>query len=270
MKFIKNKILVLGGTGMLGSALIEVLKKKNFRYIATSRKKKRGFFTFNILKNNIKDLPKCDYVINCIGIINKLIHKKNIKETIVINSLFPRILADHCEKIGTKLIHITTDCVFSGKKGKYSELDNPDCIDIYGKTKSLGEPENCMVIRTSIIGEETYNQRSLIEWMKSKKEKKIKGFTNHYWNGLTTKHLSEKILEIITKNLFKKEVFHIFSNETLSKYKLLKLLNIKFKLNCEIIKFKTDNSINRSLITSKSLQKKLKIQNINYQIKNIN
>ena len=179
-------------------------------------------------------------------------------------------MSDYCQKKKIKLIHITTDCVFSGKRGKYSENDKHDCEDIYGKTKSIGEPDNCMVIRTSIIGEEKYNKRSLIEWIKLKRGKTLKGFSDHYWNGLTTKHLSEKILQVIKKNLYKKEVFHIFSTPTISKYKLLELINVKLKLNCKIIKFKTKVPINRSLITLKNLQKKLKINSIFSQIKDIN
>jgi dTDP-4-dehydrorhamnose reductase len=269
MNTFKKKILVLGGTGMLGSALTKILSNEKIKFIATARKKKLGYYKYNALKDNLGSLPKVDYIINCIGIINKLIIKININEAIYVNSLFPRILSNYCEKKKIKLIHITTDCVFSGKKGNYNEFDDHDCIDIYGKTKSLGEPSNCMVIRTSIIGEEIFNKRSLIEWLKLNKEKQINGYTNHYWNGLTTRHLSQQLVKIIKKNLFKKDLFHVFSNETVSKYELIKKINKKFKLNCKIKKYKTLESTDRSLDSKKKLQKKLKIININQQIDDI-
>jgi dTDP-4-dehydrorhamnose reductase len=269
MNVYKKKVLILGGTGMLGSALTKTLGDEKIKFIATARKKKLGYYKYNALQDNLSSLPKVDYIINCIGIINKLITKININESIYVNSLFPRILSNYCQKKKIKLIHITTDCVFSGKKGNYSELDVHDCTDTYGKTKSLGEPSNCMVIRTSIIGEEIFNKRSLIEWLKLNKGKEIKGYTNHYWNGLTTRHLSQKLVKIIKKKLFKKELFHVFSNETLSKYELIKIINKKFKLNCKIKKHKTAESIDRSLVSKKKLQKKLKIINIIQQINDI-
>ena len=262
----KNKILILGSTGMLGFNLEKVLKKNNIKFLKTSRKKTKGCIKFDVIKDSLDKLPKCDYYINCIGVINKLIEKKNIIETININSLFPYRLSEFCEKKKIKLIHISTDCVFSGRKSNYVETDIHDPIDIYGKTKSLGEPLNCMIIRTSIIGEESNNNKSLVEWVKGKKNKKIDGYLNHIWNGLTAKHLSEILLKIIKKKLFRKKLIHLFSKKSVNKYQLIKYIAKKFKINCKIKKHIHKKSINRSLSSKYNYSKYLKIISIQKQI----
>ncbi len=166
-----------------------------------------------------------------------------------------------------KLIHISTDCVYSGKKGNYLEDDLHDPVDIYGKTKSLGEPINCMTIRTSIIGEENNNNKSLVEWVKKQKNKKINGYLNHKWNGLTAKHLSEIIVKIIEKKLFREKLVHIYSEKPVNKYQLIKYINERFKLNCKIKKYLHKNSINRSLNSTNNYSKNLRIHSIQKQIK---
>ena len=262
----KNKILLLGSTGMLGYNFEKVLKKYNYDYYKTSRKKQKGCIKFDAINDSLNKLPKCEYFINCIGVINKLINENNIAESIIINSVFPHKLANFCKKRKIKLIHISTDCVYSGKKGKYTESDIHDPVDIYGKTKSSGEPNNCMIIRTSIIGEENKNDRSLVEWVKGNKNKKINGFSNHIWNGLTAKHLSENIIKIIRKKIYEKKLVHIYSEKAVSKYSLIKLIDKKFNLNCKIKKLHKI-SINRTLRSNNNYSKKLNILPIPKQIK---
>ena len=264
------KIVILGSTGMLGNVVgryfIErygedsvVLSDRN---VKLSYGKNR--FSFIVGFDRLDSIPKCDYIINCIGVIKPFI-AKNVLRAIQVNSVFPWQLAKYCEENFIKLIHITTDCVFSGKDGYYAEEDCHDCTDIYGKTKSLGEPDNCMVLRTSIIGEELHNNASLISWLKSRKNQEATGYTNHWWNGITTLQYAKICCKIIDFNLHQNELYHIFSNP-INKYDLLKLLNEKFNLNIDIQPFKVNSRVDRTLITTKHFCKYLDIPSITQQI----
>lgn len=270
-----KNILVLGAEGMLGSQLTNYFKNQNnVNLYFTSRRKVKNTKSifFDVMKNEIEDLLKIsnfDFIINCIGVIKPLINK-NLYHSIYINSLFPIKLSDFCELKKINLIHITTDCVFSGLKGFYDESDIHDALDIYGKSKSLGEAPNCMVIRTSIIGQEIKNSRSLISWIISKKNNEINGFANHFWNGLTTNYLSEVIYKIIFDNYFKKKIFHIYSPNDVSKYDLVKLINNKFFLNIKINKINSDSQIDRRLSSIYDLSKNLATKSIEEQIKELN
>jgi dTDP-4-dehydrorhamnose reductase len=167
------------------------------------------------------------------------------------------------------MIHITTDCVFSGKDGSYDEESSHDCLDEYGKSKSLGESQNlCMTIRTSIIGDEIHKNASLIAWAKSMKDKEVKGFTNHFWNGITTRHYAEICEQIIQNNLYTEGLFHIHSN-SVSKFELLNLLNERYGLNLDIKEFRDKNTIDRTLSTKKQLLSKLNMKTIQQQIKEL-
>lgn len=207
---------------------------------------------FDIIKDNIKKLQKLllsnSIVINCIGLIPQR-NNSNQKEYLKVNSIFPNELSIICSILNIKLIHITTDCVFSGKKGNYIETDNHDEKNIYGQSKSLGEPDNCTIIRTSIIGEELKNKKSLLEWVKSNKDKEINGYINHYWNGLTCLELAKLIEYIINNNLYWVGVKHFFSPKSVSKYELVKIINNTYNLNIKTNKYKTKNSINKTLNT---------------------
>ena len=191
--------------------------------------------------------------------------ENNFLNSILVNSVFPHNLSDFCNKNQIKLIHITTDCVYSGNKGLYTEKDLHDCLDIYGKSKSLGEPKNCMVIRTSIIGQEKNNFVHLLSWIISQKGRTINGFKNHLWNGVTTKYLSEILYKIVKNNLYEKKLLHIHSPNDVSKYELLKLINEKLNLNIKIIEMKAKENINRTLrsvfdFSSKFIKKSVKEQ----------
>jgi dTDP-4-dehydrorhamnose reductase len=199
---IMKKVIILGSTGMLGNeVLMHFLKVNDCDVSSSVRNEKFKIdcnFLFDPTINSVDGLPFADFYINAIGIIKPHM-LKNLKSAIYINSIFPRELADECEKRGSKLIHITTDCVFSGKDGNYDEDSLHDALDGYGKSKSLGEPENCMVLRTSIIGPEIHRHVSLISWVQDQREEEINGFTNHLWNGITTLQyakICEKIINI--------------------------------------------------------------------------
>jgi dTDP-4-dehydrorhamnose reductase len=140
-------------------------------------------------------------------------------KAIKINSIFPNMLCDFCNSKYVDLIHISTDCCFSGKKGHYAETDVPDPTDIYGMTKVAGEPMSCSVIRTSVIGE-SKDDKSLLEWVKAQNGKTINGFTNHLWNGVTCLQLAVAISYIIRDSSWWRGVRH-YSSETVSKFLLV-------------------------------------------------
>jgi dTDP-4-dehydrorhamnose reductase len=272
------KILVLGITGMLGSAVGRTLTdiygrecvygtSRSFMHLDQDGWSGRSTYLDALepfmLPSILRD--KYDYVINAVGVIKPQVERVGKPNTILINSVFPRKLADHCANVGSKLIHITTDCVFSGKQGLYTETDIHDATDMYGKSKSLGEPENCMVLRTSIIGEELHHSRSLVEWIKSQKEE-VNGYTNHHWNGVTTKEYAKICSKIIDQDLYGEEVFHIFSPMCVTKEQLLHLISDRFDLDLTINAVEAESSVDRSLSSFKDLVDDLSISSIEKQI----
>lgn len=267
------KIVVLGSTGMLGNAvgkyMIEKYGEDNVFLSYRNKDVAYGKNTFYFDALDLEDIPQCDYLINCIGIIKPFM-KNNIRSSIYLNSVFPYALSEFCNNMKYKMIHITTDCVFSGKKGNYTEKDIHDAEDEYGKSKSLGEgcSNDCMVIRTSIIGEEIHKNASLIEWVKSQKGKTVNGYTNHFWNGVTTKQYAKVCSQIIDNNLYEKDLFHVFSN-IINKYELVSIINERFSLDLTINKFEPEQKCDRTLSTIKSLNEKLDIPSIRDQILNL-
>lgn len=265
------RIVILGSTGMLGNAvgrhLLDQFGEDNVFLSYRNEKISYGKnkFLFNAQPSNLWRIPKCDYIINCIGIIKPFI-SKDLVVSVQINSLLPRTLADHCSKMNCKLIHITTDCVFSGADGLYTEESPHDCVDVYGKTKSLGEPSNCIVLRTSIIGEELHQNVSLISWIKSQKGKEVNGFVNHFWNGVTTKQYAKICEKIIKKGLYEEGLFHVFSPHLVSKCALLEMINKKFDLQIKVIPTMADQAIDRTLTSVKNLNNKLDIPSLDTQI----
>lgn len=270
------KIAVLGSTGMLGSAVstyfIKIFGKDNVllsyrtpEYRPDSHLKTFYFDAVFETEFGICGLPDCDYVINCIGVI-----KPNVQrywpEAVVVNSIYPHMLAKRCKDADCKLIHITTDCVFSGVTGNYNENSPHDALDKYGKTKSLGEPENCMVLRTSIIGEELYTTSSLVEWVKSQAGGKVDGYINHLWNGVTTKQYAEICERIIKQDLYAEDLYHVFSPNDINKCELLDRIAGKFELGIDISPVEAPVRVNRCLRTAKDLNSKLHIPCVTYQI----
>lgn len=239
-------VIIFGANGMLGRYLTKYLQPK-YNVIKMTRK------NLNISSASISDLEnlisniKCDYIINASGLIPQR-GTKDIYQYIKINTLFPQWIALLSEKYSYKFIHITTDCVYSGERGLYSEDDIGDETNIYGVTKYLGENEKCCIIRTSIIGEEVKNKKSLLEWVKSNTGKEINGYINHFWNGVTCLELAKCIDTMIKNNIYWYGVRHIHSN-TVSKYELIDIINDIYKLDIKIKKYSTD-TVDKSL-TSK-------------------
>lgn len=243
------KIFILGSNGMLGRYVYTYFKSNNYDVIVVTR---NYIDATNIKETELKTklyqlgLKKGDIVINCIGLIKQ---RKNVTDLdfIYINSVFPLILANVCETIGANFIHPTTDCVYNGDDGNYDENFNHNADDVYGKTKSLGEPKNATVIRTSIIGEELYNKLSFIEWVKSNKGKEVNGYTNHLWNGITCLEFAKVCEQIIEKDIFWKGVTHLMSSNPVTKYDMIKMVSDIYELDITIKSSKTPDKCDRTL-----------------------
>ena len=279
------KIVILGSSGMLGWAVgkyfLEEYGEDNvylsYRNLMHAYGKKYFYFDAKACALDFKELyfrlspivSEGDYIINCIGVIKPNVESVGVENTILINSVFPWVLATFCKNTNTKLIQITTDCVFSGEVVRahcYTENDPHDPKDIYGKSKSLGEPTNCMVLRTSIIGEEFHGNLSLVEWAKSQKGKEVKGFINHWWNGITTKSYAKVCGKIVSENLYEEGIFHVFSPRAINKCELLELISGRFNLQLQVRPFCAPEKIDRSLSTVKSLNSILNIPTLEKQI----
>ena len=264
------KIIIFGSNGMLGNYTKSYLSK-SYEIIPITRK---DYDIFNLSIDSLsqllldKKIQKDDVVINCAGVIPQASKQRTLDTRLYfqVNSLFPVILSQVCQKFETKMIHITTDCVFSGKTGNYDENSVHDEINDYGMSKSLGELCKATIIRTSIIGEEINNKRSLLEWVKSNKDKTINGFTNHYWNGVTCLELSKIIKKIIDENLYWVDIRHIYSPRMVSKYELVSIINNIYDLNTTINEYKTDETIDKTL-TSIYNNNLFKIPDLLVQIK---
>jgi len=174
-------------------------------------------------------------VLNAVGVVKQIVGSQDPAETVAINALFPRILAGLCESAGIRLIHYSTDCVYSGSRDSvrgadgYRECDPPDARDLYGMTKLLGEPQakGCLVIRTSIIGRELRGRRSLVEWFLANVKGPVKGFSRAWFTGLTTLELA-KVTAVILANYPDMEGLWHVSSAPIHKAELLALIDSSF------------------------------------------
>ncbi len=243
------KIFVFGSTGMLGTYVTKYFSMRDYCVVPVNRKNiDITDITDNILMHST--ISEGDVVINCAGLIKQRSGTTEY-DFIKVNTMFPHMLAKVCNYKKATLIHVSTDCVFDGLTGGYNEHSLHNATDIYGRSKSLGEPSNATVIRTSIIGEENSNFLSLLEWVKSKKNGVVNGFTNHFWNGITCLKFAEICEYIIKHDLFWFSVKHLFSPEVVSKYELVKLISDVYELNEEIIPTECQNKCDRSLTTDR-------------------
>lgn len=258
------KILVLGGTGMLGFQLLKTSIEYSFDCFTIVRRKSsliEKFPAFPIEKifqisdaSNFEELEaiitivKPDFIINAIGIVKKASNKSNYVINIEINSLLPHKLAEICHSLNSRLIHISTDCVFDGLKGNYSLNDQPNAIDLYGNSKFLGEVNygRNITIRTSIIGHElSENKMGLLDWFLSQK-KEVLGFTNAIFSGVTTLELSRIIFGILVNSKIEQSGLFQIATLPINKLELLRLFGKVYNKNIEIIP-SGDLKINRSL-----------------------
>jgi dTDP-4-dehydrorhamnose reductase len=227
------KIILFGSNGMLGNYVNKYLCQF-YEVICIDRTmfdiETTDWVSLDDIINRVSN--KDDVIINCAGAIPQ--QNCNIRKYIILNTLFPHKLNEILKKSGLQFIHITTDCVFSGRDGNYNENSKHDAENIYGISKSLGEDENMCILRTSIIGEELHNKNSLIEWVIHQKNSVIDGYSKFYWNGVTCLQLAKVIYKIIDNNLYWKGVRHIYSPDTVSKYDLCCYINEIYDLNIMI------------------------------------
>ena len=259
------KVTVFGANGMLGYAVSEYFTSQGEDVIRVSR---QDFDIANQPHNEIKQFLKdSDVAINCAGVIKPRIKDMSVEDVLTVNSLFPKNFARICNDMKIKSFHITTDCVYTGMKGNYSEHDLFDADDLYGLSKSGGDFAEAMVLRTSIIGEELNKNRSLLEWAKNQKGKEVFGFTNHWWNGVTTLQLSKIIKKIISDDLYRKGLFHISSPDYVTKLELLQIFNDVYDLNLTINPKKADKAVDRRLTSVCDLSEKVSDLTISEQVK---
>jgi dTDP-4-dehydrorhamnose reductase len=247
----KIRLLIIGATGMLGSTLLRYFSgKDDFDAFGTVRTPEAlGVFSqqFNCsifagvnLENadhllRVFDQVKPGIVVNCAGIVKQLAESEDALSTIPLNSILPHRLARLCAVNNSRLIHISTDCVFSGKKGGYLECDQPDAHDLYGRSKLLGEVDypNAVTLRTSIIGHELNGARSLINWFLAQ-EDRVKGFTEAIFSGLPAVEIAWVIEKFVLPNPHLRGLYHL-SAEPISKYDLLKLVSGVYGKQIDVI-----------------------------------
>ena len=256
------KILVLGVSGMLGSAVMRTLSQ-NTKYevwgsARTTDIKKYFSSDLNAYILTGIDVENADsltlllaqvrpkIVVNCIGLVKQLSDSGNPLHALPINALLPHRLAHMCSLIDARLIHISTDCVFAGDKGMYKETDLSDAEDLYGRSKFLGEVDylHAITLRTSIIGHELRTSHGLVDWFLAQSES-VNGYTNAIFSGLPTCELARVIDKFIIPKPNMRGVYHVAA-QPISKYDLLKLVNEAY---CKNLMINADGrlKINRSL-----------------------
>ena len=253
---------------MLGQSCNLVFSDSDFDTVSIARdnytllqKKLKNDYTFNLdkieesLEKLKNDFEKPDYIINCIGVIKPRItdETKSIANAYKINSVFPHLLDKFASSLNAIVLQIGTDCVFSGKKGNYNELENHDAADNYGLSKSLGElqTDNTKIIRSSIIGIENNNMYSLVSWiMKQEMNATINGFKNHMWNGVTTKTFATILSGIIRNNVELNQNLHLVPANQLNKLDLVKLIaNSIGRTDLKVTESHAPETIDRTLST---------------------
>jgi len=254
------RLLVLGATGLIGHAVFQTLYQcKNFKVTGTvkTREQKKVFdssiqdrlidgvdATNESIMKEVFERSRPDQVINCIGYTKH--QPDNSIAYIALNSVLPHRLVDLCNQFNSRLIHISTDCVFSGEKGNYQEGDIPDAEDAYGKSKILGEifDGNSITLRTSTIGHELFTNHGLLNWFLAQ-HGSCEGYRNAIFSGLPTIIFSEIIRDLVIPDSQLRGLYHV-SASPINKYDLLTLIAEIYQKKIEI-KVNDSIKINRSL-----------------------
>ncbi|WCN83519.1 dTDP-4-dehydrorhamnose reductase family protein [Micromonospora sp. LH3U1] len=236
-----RRVLVVGVTGMLGHAVLRELSDDpdlDVHGVARSIDDRAGSYPqrlltritpavdatrFGQVRQLIDDL-RPDVVVNCVGVIKQRPDVQDAVQTVTLNALFPHLLADACAHLGSRLIHVSTDCVFSGRRGGYVEDDLPDPPDLYGRSKLLGEATgaSALTLRTSIIGHELSTNRSLLDWFLSQRGR-VRGFTRAIYSGVTTVEFARLLRTVILPRPELTGLYHVAA-EPIAKYDLLRLI----------------------------------------------
>lgn len=257
------RVMVLGVSGMLGNAAYRVLSANpDLSVFGTARSEgSRKFFSEALAEKIIQGVDvesqdslikafgtiRPDVVINCVGLVKQLADANDPLQAVPINTLLPHRLAALCKVAGARLVHISTDCVFSGEKGGYLESDFPDAYDLYGRSKLLGEVDypHAITLRTSIIGRELSGHRSLVGWFLAQ-QGTVQGFTGAIFSGLPTMELARVINEYVLPRPDLHGLYHV-ATQPINKYDLLKLVAKTYGKETEIVpsdRLTIDRSLN--------------------------
>lgn len=245
------RVLVLGGSGMLGHCLLLHFADRGFEVKATMRQGEAAYQRFGMFPTarcffgvDLRDVSavqgvlaqfRPDVVLNAAGLVKQRDIAKQALPCLEINAVFPHRLAELCEPLGARILHISTDCVFSGARGNYRETDPIDATDVYGLTKYLGEPRegNCLTLRTSILGPELERQQGLFEWFMAQRGT-VRGFRNATYTGFTTFEMARILERMVVKFPEARGLYHV-SSEPISKYELLCKIKAQAGLSTEIV-----------------------------------
>jgi dTDP-4-dehydrorhamnose reductase len=246
----KARILVLGGTGMLGHKLVQTLVARGLWVATTIRSAtipdspaaRATLGTADLVLQGVDvlqndqlgravDAAEPDVVVNAVGVIKQIEGAKDPIISISTNALLPHRIAALCARRGARLIHFSTDCVFSGQDGPYTEDAPPDPQDLYGRRKLLGETcgQRCLTMRTSIVGRELRGNAGLVEWFMSQRGGSATGYAGALYSGLTTGALADLVGQLIVGHPDLHGLWHV-SSDPISKYELLTMVNRHFRL----------------------------------------
>lgn len=248
------RILILGGAGMLGHKMFQTLHTHFSDTACTIRGNlsdsplnrvdlsSRGpiFQSIDVLRagvlESLLEAWRPAFIVNCAGIIKQRAQSGDVLQCLMLNAILPHRLCSIMAQWNGRVIHISTDCVFNGRRGGYREEDITDAEDIYGRTKALGEPSapNCLVLRTSIIGRELDQHRSLLDWFLSQRHRRVRGFTRVIYSGVTTVHLSSLVKTIISSHPDLAGLYQV-AGQPISKYDLLNLIAHSYGLDIDIV-----------------------------------
>ena len=260
-----RRILVVGASGMLGHEAIRVLapdfevwgacrNPEELPDLGVPAERMLGWLDATDANSayELVERVRPDAVLNAVGIVKQRSDAKAAIPSIAVNSLWPHVLADACERAGARMVHVSTDCVFSGSRGMYREDDVPDAFDLYGRSKLLGEVidrENTVTLRTSIIGWQLGEPTGLVGWFAAHRGEPLKGYTRAVFSGLTTQALTEVVRDVVMPDESLSGLWHV-SVEPIDKYTLLTMLAEKLGWEVEITPV-DDPVIDRSLDSSR-------------------
>ncbi len=247
-----QKILIVGVTGMLGSAAYRLFaSSEGFAVTGTARsaaataalpRHDRARIVGGVDAADTDRLVRLfgevrpDVVVNCVGVIKQLAAAKDPLVSIAVNALLPHRLAELCAAAGTRLVQVSTDCVFDGSRGSYRETDTPDANDLYGRTKLLGEVDypHAITLRTSIIGHEMGSAVSLVDWFLSQPGPTVRGFRRAIYSGLPTVELARVIRDVVIPRTDMRGLWHVAS-DPINKFDLLRLVAVTYGKSIEIL-----------------------------------